>query len=357
MHTTNRYLSGGGVMEGLFKKRESQSLMLDVASGFTEKSIPLEIRTDVFTGCVSRVLKFRHRLPKTAVDSEILAKSKSLCPFCPEVRDAMTPKFPATIAPEGHIRFGNATVLPNAFPYSRYCGVTLFSDDHFLGLDQFSPEILHDAFQAALTYIQRVQTADPEVKYASINWNYLMSAGGGLYHPHLQAVVSRQPTHFHDHLIRQSGEYAAKYRESYWQNLLEYEKSRAQRYLFQYGKIEFLSVFSPKGMFGEVLALFTGMTGVDQIAEQDWRGFQNGLSRILGRFSILNLNSLNMTLLLNLEAVDHCWIQARITPRMNLPPWGTSDVNYFEKGHNEIIVVFAPEDLASELKILDQCIS
>jgi UDPglucose--hexose-1-phosphate uridylyltransferase len=337
-------------METLFQKRDSQSLLLDFAAEFKEKSIPIEVRTDLFTGCVSRVLKFRHKLPKIPIDSETIGKSKAVCPFCPEVRNAFTPKFPPSIAPEGHIRHGNATVLPNAFPYSRYCGVTLFSDEHFLFLNQFSPEVLHDAFQAAITYIHRVQDSDPEVKYASINWNYLMSAGGGLYHPHLQAVVNRQPTHFHDHLIRQSAKYGADHQKNYWECLLAYEKKQSERYLFQYGKIEFLSVFSPKGMFGEILALFTGMTGIDQVAEEDWRSFENGLSRILGCFSNLNLNSLNMTLLLNLSACAGFWIQARITPRMSLPPWGTSDVNYFEKGHNEIIVVFAPEDLAAEIK-------
>ncbi len=325
-------------------------MLLDVASGFNEKSIPIEIRTDLFTGCVSRVLKFRNKLPKIAADTETIAKSKALCPFCPEVRDALTPKFPPSIAPEGHIRYGKAVVLPNAFPYSRYCGVTLFSDEHFLHLNQFSPEILHDAFQAAITYIRRVQSSDPEVKYASINWNYLMSAGGGLYHPHLQAVVNRQPTHFHGHLIGQSANYRDRHQKNYWESLLEYEKSQSVRYLFQYGKVAFLSVFSPKGMFGEILALFTGVTGIDEIADQDWSSFENGLSRILGCFSGLNLNSLNMTLLLTLSPVSDCCIQARITPRMSLPPWGTSDVNYFEKGHNEIIVVFAPEDLAAEIR-------
>jgi galactose-1-phosphate uridylyltransferase len=337
-------------METLFQKRDSQSLLLDFASEFKEKSIPIEVRTDLFTGCVSRVLKFRHKLPKTSVESEILDKSKALCPFCPEVRDALTPKFPSSIAPEGHIRFGNATVLPNAFPYSRYCGVTLFSDDHFLYLNQFSPDVLHDAFQAAITYIRRVQHSDPDVQYASINWNYLMSAGGGLYHPHLQAVVNRQPTHFHNHLMQQTADYGSRHQKSYWESLLAHEKRLSERFLFQNGKIAFLSVFSPKGMFGEVLALFTKMTDIDQISQQDWRSFEEGLSRILGCFWNLNLDSLNMSLLLNLSAGSDCWIQARITPRMSLPPWGTSDVNYFEKGHNEIIVVFPPEDLAAEIK-------
>jgi UDPglucose--hexose-1-phosphate uridylyltransferase len=337
-------------MEALFQKRKSESVLLDFTSEFKEKSIPLEVRTDLFTGCVSRILKFRNKLPESRPDNDAIEKSKSTCPFCPGHRDLFTPKFPPSIAPEGRIQFGNAVVLPNAFPYSRYCGVTLFSDEHFLSLDRFTPQMLHDAFQAGVMYIDRVKASDPEVKTASINWNYLMSAGGGLYHPHLQVVVNRQPSHFHQHLMDQSRAYGLESGKNYWQGLLAYEKKLQERYLFSEGKIEFLSVFSPKGMFGEVLALFTGMTSLTAIGDAEWAAFQNGLSRILRSFHRMNLNSLNMTLLLNLSPCEDFEIQARITPRMSMPPWGTSDVNYFEKGHNEIIVVLPPETLGEEIR-------
>ncbi len=337
-------------MDALFKKRDSESVLLDFMNDFKEKTIPLEVRTDLFTGCTSRILQFRYKLPEIPLDSEAIEKSKATCPFCPELRDSFTPKFPASIAPEGRIRFNGATVLPNAFPYSRYCGVTLFSDDHFLSLDRFTPEILYNAFCAGLTYIERVKSSDPAVGYGSINWNYLMSAGGGLHHPHLQIVANRQASNFHRRLMDASVEYGRKNNRHYWKNLVAYEKARKERYLFKDGNIEFLSVFSPKGMFGEVLALFPDMTCMKDITDTDWKSFSNGLSRVLRCLHRLNLNSLNMTLLLNHEPCHDFWIQARITPRMSLPPWGTSDVNYFEKGHDEIIVVLSPETLAKEIR-------
>jgi UDPglucose--hexose-1-phosphate uridylyltransferase len=337
-------------MEALFQKRESESVLLDFTSDFKEKSIPLEVRTDLFTGCVSRILKFRNKLPDNRPDNDAIKKSKATCPFCPGHRDLFTPKFPASIAPEGRIQCGNAVVLPNAFPYSRYCGVTLFSDEHFLSLDRFTPQMLHDAFRAGVSYIDRVKTVDPEVKTASINWNYLMSAGGGLYHPHLQVVVNRQPSHFHQRLMDQSKAYRQENGKNYWKSLLGYEKKQQERYLFAEGGIEFISVFSPKGMFGEILALFTDMTSLSAIGDTEWASFQKGLSRILRCFHRMNLNSLNMTLLVNLSPCGDFEVQARITPRMSMPPWGTSDVNYFEKGHNEIIVVLPPEKLAEEIR-------
>ncbi len=57
-----------------------------------------------------------------------------------------------------------------------------------------------------------------------------------------------------------------------------------------------------------------------------------------------------MTLLTSITKEEDCWIQARIILRASFPPWGTSDVNYFEKGHDEMIVILSPEDLADEIR-------
>jgi UDPglucose--hexose-1-phosphate uridylyltransferase len=337
-------------MDALFKKRDSESILMDFMDEFKEKTIPLEVRTDLFTGCTSRILQFRYKIPEIPLDSDAIEKTKATCPFCPELRDSFTPKFPPEIAPEGRIRHKDATVLPNAFPYSRYCGVTLFSDDHFLGLDQLTPELLCNAIRAGLTYIDRVKDSDPAVAYASINWNYLMSAGGGLHHPHLQIVANRQASVFQQHLMDESAAYRKEKNRDYWEDLISYEKAEKERYLFSDGNIEFLSAFSPRGMFGEVLALFPKMTCTRDVTAGDWESFSNGLSRVLRCLHRLNINSLNMTVLLNHDPVEDFCIQARITPRMSLPPWGTSDVNYFEKGHDEIIVVLSPEMLAEKIR-------
>lgn len=64
------------------------------------------------------------------------------------------------------------------------------------------------------------------------------------------------------------------------------------------------------------------------------------------------LYSLNMTLLANMEREEHFCIQARIIPRVSIPPLGISDVNNFEKGHNEVITVVFPEELADEIRTL-----
>jgi UDPglucose--hexose-1-phosphate uridylyltransferase len=338
-------------MEKLFEKHTVEARMLDFAEGFAEKAIPVELRKDYFTDRVSRVLKFRMRFPEASHEPELIEASRKNCPFCAENLERLTPKFPADLVSEGRICFGRSTVLPNAFPYSRYCGVTVISDEHYISLDRFSVEKLFSAFKASTLFIERINANARNVSYASINWNYMPGSGGGLIHPHIQVVVSRRPTHFHERLMRSSADYKTAHGRNYWADLIEFEKQNNIRYLFDYGGIEFISLFSPSGMFGEILAIFKGMSSIRDLTDETWESYAQGLTRLLKCFHRMHLNNLNMTLLISLEANDSCWIQSRIMPRVTLPPLRTSDVNYFEKGHDEVIVIVSPEDLAEEIRL------
>ncbi|MBW1788808.1 MAG: hypothetical protein JRK53_19675 [Deltaproteobacteria bacterium] len=88
------------------------------------------------------------------------------------------------------------------------------------------------------------------------------------------------------------------------------------------------------------------------IKKQGWRAFCEGLSRLLACFRRMNCGSLNMTLFSNIGKEGHFWTQARIIPRMSVPPLGISDVNYFEKGQDEVITIISPEELADKIKSL-----
>lgn len=98
--------------------------------------------------------------------------------------------------------------------------------------------------------------------------------------------------------------------------------------LFHYGKVVFLTSFCPRGMFGDVLALFEGAGSLRDITREDWKEFAEGLAYVLSCFYKMNYDSLNMTLLTNLRRDEGFWVQARILPRAGIPPLGTSDVNY-----------------------------
>jgi UDPglucose--hexose-1-phosphate uridylyltransferase len=339
-------------MEHYFNKEVYEARMLVSSHGLEEKLIKIEVREDLFTGSKARVLTHRWRMPENPPEPPDFSRSRERCPFCSENRETATPRFPDSMIPGGRIRRGEATVVPNAFPYSRYNAVVILSEDHFLSLDEFSPGVLEEGFQAAVSYIRQIRQLDDKVAYASINWNYMPPAGGGIIHPHFQIVADRQPTGFHQKLVAESLKYHTTREKNYWADLVSFEKREEERYILRSGNIVFFAAFSPCGMLGEVVALFEKVRTLDEVGEEGWRWFSEGLSSILSCFHRMHYDSLNMTLLANMENSGHFWTQARIIPRTSFPPLGISDVNYFEKGHHEVITIIAPEELARTVRAL-----
>ncbi|MEW5909045.1 MAG: hypothetical protein AB1659_04510 [Thermodesulfobacteriota bacterium] len=337
-------------MKTLFQKELSTATILDFTDGFREKTIPIEVRTDRFTGRVSRILDFRWKLPQSSHDPALIEEARKNCPFCPERIQLRTPKFPPHILPEGHLRFNETTVIPNAFPYCSYCGVAIFSETHYLPMTRISESILFNALKAGTLFFNRIHEIDPSADFPSINWNYMPTSGGSLFHPHFQVIANPVPTTFWHHLLNSTTEYRNRAGSSYWSDLILFEKRNKDRYLFSKGGIEFLTSFSPGGIFGEVLAVFSGISSLNETTDDAWRHFVSGLAILLKAFDRLHLDNLNMTLLTPMHPEPDFPIQARIMPRILIPPWKTSDVNYFEKGHDETVVIFSPEDLAAEIR-------
>jgi hypothetical protein len=57
-----------------------------------------------------------------------------------------------------------------------------------------------------------------------------------------------------------------------------------------------------------------------------------------------------MPLYSSMTSDRNLWVQGKIVPRFEINPLGTSDLNYFEKLHNEIICPVVPEQLSKELQ-------
>jgi UDPglucose--hexose-1-phosphate uridylyltransferase len=335
-----------------FEKREQRAELLDQKEGYLRKGVSFETRKDPLTGHVSRILPFRRRVVETVVSPEVLEASRKGCPFCPGQVDSLTPKFIPEIAPEGRIRKGMAVSFPNSFPYARYNWVVVLSDDHFCHLDQFSTEILKDGFTVAQEGIRRVVRREPEFTYSSINWNYLPQSGGGLYHPHLQVVVDQTPTASQGRVLEGLKNYQLKKNSFYWEDLLSEEMKRGQRYLGQEGDVHFSVAFSPRGILGEINIFFANRPLFDDIMEEDWTHFSVGLNKLFRYLKERQTFSFNLALFSGTVPEVHSWVYARLCPRMLIPPWNTSDINYFEKLHDEIICVISPEEMAEGLKPL-----
>ncbi len=78
-----------------------------------------------------------------------------------------------------------------------------------------------------------------------------------------------------------------------------------------------------------------------------WRDFLKYLN-FFTRETFLLLISLYATL----AEDDNLWVQGEIVTRFRIPSVDTSDINYFEKLHDEVICVVVPEVLCKNVQQL-----
>ena len=337
------------MVEIRFLKKEEASF-LDPKEGFSKKSVSFEVRRDDLTGHVSRILPYRRKYPEIVIPQEMLEASKKICPFCPDQIPSATPKLPPEIASEGRLRRGSAWLFPNAFPYARYNWVIVLTEEHFLFPGQFSAEILRDGFLLAQEGIRKLGEIEPAYRYGYVNWNYLPSAGAGLFHPHLQVVVEDVPTASHQRVLEGISRYEKDGKPSFWEDYLQGEIEKGERYIGHQGDVHFLTAFSPRGMFGEILILFSDRLTIDQVNTEDWTYFSQGLTHIF-QYLKNHIVSFNLSLFSGNVEGTRSWVYGRLCPRMIIPPWNVNDINYFEKLHDEVMCVISPEELCRDLKV------
>ncbi len=341
-------------MEGMgFTRDVTVGKYCDPFDGFKEKESSFEIRRDAITGVTCRILPYRFRFAEKPDVNVYLEKSpEAICPFCPALFDQMTPKFTPDIIPEGRFQRGKAFLFPNAFPYDRNNAVAIFSDDHFLGLDELTPNIMLDGFMICQDYFSTMYRLNPSLRFCSINWNYMPPAGGGMVHPHLQTIVGENPTRFVKTLYESALRYKEQEGSNLWRDLVTFEKTEGERFIGTTVDIEWMTSFAPKGMAGEVTFIMNEKSSIFSLSKDDFLELTAGLSRIFHYLHANDFISFNMALFATFAEDDSLWIQGRIIPRFQLPPLGTSDLNYFEKFHEEIICPTIPEDLCKEIQKL-----
>ena len=164
-------------MDTFFKRIQSKTRLFNPLKDFSLDEIPFEIRYDPLTGETGRVFDTPYRPPDSPDIAGIIQRSREMfCPFCPDALEKSTPLFPTELIPDGRIKHGDATLIPNLIPFDTYAGVSILSREHYIGIEDLTPEVMSDAFFAALLFIQRVIEFDP-------GYNSLLSTGIICLHP------------------------------------------------------------------------------------------------------------------------------------------------------------------------------
>jgi len=332
-----------------FKSIKTTTRRINPLKDFTLEDVPLEIRYDPLTGRSGRVLDTGFNVSEKPNLSPIIEKSKEIfCPFCPETLEKSTPLFPEDLLPEGRVQVGEATLIPNLLPLDKYPGVSIFSHQHYIPLDKFTPDVMRDAFSAALIFIQRVLEFDPDVGHCYINWNYMPPAGSSLVHPHLQVNCGETATNQHREQLEGCKRYNKAHGTNFWHDFMEQEITLKSRYIGEIGPVFWSLSFVPNGYLPDVLFIFPDHKTVAQLDESSLLAFLKGLSRILLYFHSENIFSFNMSLF-SVREDAHFRLNGRVTPRLLTRDIGNSDRTYSQVMHQETYSVIPPESVCRKV--------
>ncbi|MCX5879598.1 MAG: hypothetical protein NTY44_10870 [Deltaproteobacteria bacterium] len=332
-----------------FKKIRSQVRLMNPFKGHSLDEIPFEIRFDPLTGETGRVFDLPFKAGKPDVADIVDRSGKIFCPFCPASLEKSTPEFPKDLIPEGRIKVGDATLIPNLAPFEKHAGVAIFSKEHFLPMENLTPETMRDAFSASLLYLKRVAQSDPLVRFFSINWNYMPPAGSSIVHAHLQPNAGDVPTNALREQIEGCRRYWQENQRSFWNDFIQAEKQRDERSLGAIGSTFWAMSFVPVSFLPDVQCVFPEHLTLLELSNDELECFLEGLSRTLKYFLEENIYSFNVSIFSTKEEESHR-VNARICPRLLPRPIGNSDIAYPQMMHKESFTVRPPEVVCQKMK-------
>jgi len=338
-----------------FEKFIQEAKLRSPLNGFRQTTQRIEVRKDPLTGRQCRINIERAKRPKQtrtkmAEFDELIDSSKAKCFFCPKNIEKTTPMF--TEGLPNRIWVGKACLFPNLFPFGKYHAVGVFSGNHRLGLNQFTPKLLEDCFKACLRYFGLIRAKHPEIRYWHINWNHMPPGAASIIHPHAQIFADSGPTPYLRELIERSKAYHDNNGGNYWSDLARAEKANKSRFIGKTGSVYWLASFAPQGN-REVTAIFSDASSISGLKERGLREFCTGLSSVLKGYHAVGVQSFNMATFsgpCNEDLSDFYLLNAKLISRPDPAPFYTSDNGFMEKFHQEAVIETMPEALAGKLR-------
>lgn len=295
----------------------------------------VQIRREHLTGLAARLSPERITRDITPV---YVPPQEEECPFCPGRVERETPTFP-----DGHrIWCGESVTFPNLYPFASWHVVTVITRAH--NPDRFSRRHLEDAFCGI------VQALSMREGYASMNWNYLSSAGASIAHPHLQGIADPGPTALQGRYLGESKRYYKDHRRPYWADLVEHERE-SDRFLFEDEGIVWFANPVPLGEC-EVRGVLPATTLAD--LSPSIPALARGVLKVIECYRALGTRAFNMAVYFGRpEDAEYfsafCSLIARVNPNSS----ARTDSAFMERLHLEPVVMTLPEDLGQTFREMD----
>ena len=278
----------------------------------------IEVRKDEMFGRRCRIIgKVGLEIDKQEEFNEIIEKP---CIFC-------MPEKLAKFDDDKMLENEYAFLFPNIHPYAEYSAVCAFKK-HYIKPEEFSAHMLEKNLLLCFEYVRKIKN---NIKYASINWNYMMPAGASILHPHTQVVVSMQPTTYMEGLIGKR------------EDFMEYvTKEKSERFIGEIGDFTLFTPFVPFG-FNEVVGI-----AKKEFFEVNVHDLAQALQRIISYYAKIKRNSFNVAIFASLR--NEFPLHFRIITRQNMVKYYRNDAMFFERLHLEVILEKKPEEICKEIK-------
>lgn len=318
----------------------------------------IEIRKDPLTSRRTRINIQRSSRPKQESINkqevnEILDESGKDCMFCKRNIKAKTPKFFEEIIGHDRIKCGQCVLFPNLYPFSKYHAVGILSERHITDISEVSFENFRDCFEVCINFFKGINEIDPTYVWPLISLNFLQPSGSSIVHPHVQALIEKEPYNETKSLIEESHSYYKKSSRNYWKDLLQIEKMNKARYIGKIGCVEYIANFAPKSDNEVIGVILSDNSNIAELKREKIKDLSLSLSKLFKAFSKIGLNSFNMSILsgpMNRSMSDYFSIIIKMISRPILKAFYTNDKGFMEVILDEPIVSSLPENTAASLK-------
>jgi galactose-1-phosphate uridylyltransferase len=323
-----------------FQSHTQESTFHSPLEDFERVTETVEVREDPLTGRTARVADGAFVMPDD-YDIEAFVGDDEGCFFCPDMVGDATPTYPEWMGQERGTR-GEATSFPNLNPYGSYSNVVALTETHFQPMEEFTVRQFADGFGAALEFVHGAREHDAEATRASVNMNFLRSAGSSLVHPHMQTLVDGRGTNEQRTLLETTREYREAEGSVYWRDLVAEERGGA-RWIGETDGVSWLAPFAPKHHRHVVGVLdANGPPGPD---DDVVAGLAEGLTNLLASYADAGLNAFNLALHLpDDEAMPPV---INVVGRAVFDEYYWSDSPFFTVLHDEGVVATPPEEYAA----------
>ncbi len=282
---------------------------------------------------------------------ECAEESKANCFLCPDNWKKNVPRFSREMIPEGILENNRACLFPNLFPLGANHAVVRLGDEHLRYLNQMPADLLQEGIQVSLDYINRCYEYDFNLRYCTINANYLFPAGASVMHPHFQIMALPEASSHHKSLLDYSQKFYQNSGKCYWNELLKREKEIKKRWIGNTGTCEWVASYSPAG-FNEVMAIWPEKESFLQWDKEDVESLAKGLEKVLQLYYKMDLSTFNFTCYSAPMGMDSPEFRCvfRIVNRQNVVRHHRTDDFFVQKMLGNEIILNRPESLANWLQ-------